>query len=112
MLSDKCVKILLLIKSDKIEEIKDFDSLSYLEKNGLVSTAGNQQIYVTPFGEEQLDNYYFHKDNLEVQKSNLNETIKASKQSKNANIIAICALIFSVLINIPAIINLIKSLIK
>ena len=112
MLSDKSVEILLLIKANKSNLIQDFDTFSYLENNGLIAYDGKKCAYVTPFGEEQLDNYYFHKDNLEIQKNNLNLSMTAKTSSLIANIISIIALVVAVIGNIPEIYNWIISLIK
>ena len=100
MLSDKGAQILLLLKNDKGDESKDFDTMSHLQRQGYIELRAGRISDISPLGEEALADYL---NNQEIRQT----AIEANKKAQRANIISVISLFIAFVI--PIITALIKS---
>ena len=98
MISNECAKLLLQIKSEKFDQIKDMDTFNYLENCGYVEYRKGNIATISPLGQEVLDEYIYQQDIK-------NATTIANKKSKIANIISFISVSISLISLIFAIIS-------
>lgn len=107
MLSEKGAEILLLIKNEDYGEILDFNTFSYLKEKGYIQYSQDKTSYLSPLGEEVLDDYLYTQNLKQIAENansiaeNANSIAKKSNHKANvSNLIAIFSLITAILVAI------------
>lgn len=104
MLSSKSAEILQFVSDEKFDQIKDWDTYSFLyNKRKYISTAGSGIDCLTPEGEEALEDYFHYMKALEREEKTLEYARKADRRSYRANLISIISIVCSAVVSLTAI---------
>ena len=104
MISSKSAEILQLVAEEKFDQIKDWDTYSFLyEKRKYISTSGSGKDYLTPEGEEALEDFYHYMKALEREEKTLECVQKSDIRSRRANLISIISIVCSTVISLIAV---------